>query len=116
MGRGLGGLDWGPGTLQASTDTGEKEQGQSASPGVPANESPSPSLLTPRRSGVDVKGSRPLWEEGNLSFVFHLPQISPTGFRNKKKLVSDLEGRKNVPSGERLDRLSLIYVHSANVL
>lgn len=65
---------------------------------------------------MGVKGRGPLWDEGDLSFVFHLAQTSQTSFRYEKKLVSDLEGKKNVPSGERLDRLSLIYVHSANVL
>lgn len=56
---------------------------------------------------MDGKGSGPLWDEGSSSFVFHLPQISQTSFRNKKKLVSDLEGKKKVPSGEWLDRLPL---------
>lgn len=70
----------------------------------------------PGGDGVDGKGSGPLWDEGSSSFVFHLPQISQTSFRNKKKLVSDLEGKKKVPSGEWSDRLPLIYVHSANVL
>lgn len=53
----------------------------------------------PGGDGVDSKGSGPLWDEGSSSFIFHLPQISQTSFRNKKKLVSDLEGKKKCPLG-----------------